>query len=304
MANVAFFGLGKMGEPMARNLLTKGHGVVAVPHRNREPLERLRPLGAKEAATPAEAAAQTDVAITIVPTIREVEALIYGEGGLAAGMGRGFTIVDMSTSFPPDTRRVASRVAADGGRFLDAPVTGGPKGAADGTLTIMAGGDAAVLEGVRPVLEAIGKLIYHFGDVGAGHTAKLVQNLIGIVSNVAIAEGMCLAAAAGLDLTMFFQMLSSSTANSPALQAMVPRLFARDFDNIHFKLELSAKDLRQATQLARELAVPMPASSNAVETMNLARAAGYGEQDSLALVRGLERVIGKEIRGEIPKKDA
>jgi 3-hydroxyisobutyrate dehydrogenase-like beta-hydroxyacid dehydrogenase len=298
MARVAFFGLGKMGEPMAGNLLAAGHEVVVKAHRDRGPVERLVAAGAREVATPAAAASRTDVAITIVPTAAEVEELIFGPAGLAEAMKPNYTIIEMSTSYPPDTRRIAARVQAAGGRFLDAPVTGGPKGAREATLTIMVGGDASVLADVQPLLQAMGNHVFHFGAIGAGHTAKLVQNMIGIIANAGIAEGFALAAAAGLDVSQLFQMLASSTSNSPALQHMIPKVFARDFDNVGFRLDLSYKDIRQATALARELAIPLLAANGAVELMQLARAAGYGHQDSTAIVRGLETVLGRELRGE------
>jgi 2-hydroxy-3-oxopropionate reductase len=301
MAKVAFFGPGIMGEPMAGHLLANGHQVLVVPHRNRAPIDRLVARGAKEVASPAAAAAETEVAVMILPTSLEVEDKIFGDQGLASTMKRGYTIIDMSTSYPPDTRRLAARVVEAGGRFLDAPVTGGPKGAREATLTLMVGGDQAVLDSMRPVLNAMGKLIYRFGDVGAGHTAKLIQNLITIVANCAIAEGFALAAKAGLDLTSFFQMVSTSTANSPALQSVVPKMFSRDFETVNFRLELVYKDLKQAAAMAREIGVPLFATNGAVELLHLAKISGFGDQDGSAVVRGLEKLLGVEVRGEVKK---
>jgi 2-hydroxy-3-oxopropionate reductase len=296
MLKVAFFGAGIMGEPMAGHLLDAGHQVVVMAHRNRDPIERLVARGAAEARTPAEAARRTDVAITIVPTAREVEEIIFGENGLADAMPAGYTIIDMSTSYPPDTRRIADRVVARGGRFLDAPVTGGPSGARNKTLTIMVGGDPQTLEAMRPLFEAMGQHVHHFGAVGAGHTAKLIQNMIGIIAGAGIAEGFVLAKAAGLDVEQFFTMLSTSTSNSPALQHTVPKIFSRDFEKIGFRLDLAYKDIRQATALARELTVPLPAANGATELMQLARATGFGHLDQTAVVRGLETIVGVEVR--------
>lgn len=302
--NVAFFGPGKMGEHMARHLLAAGRRVVVVGHRNREPVERLRAQGAREAGTAADAAAQTDVAIMVLPTAFEVEQTLFAPSGIASGMRSGYIAVDMGTSYPPDTRRLADRFAAAGGTLLDAPVTGGPSGARAGTLTIMVGGEPAPVARVRPLLEAMGKNIFHFGPVGAGHAAKLVQNLIGIVTNAGICEGFALAAKAGLDIGQVFQMLTTSTSNSPQLQHVIPKVFARDFDNVGFRLDLAFKDLKQATALGRELAVPLITANGAAELMQLARAAGFGHQDSTALVRGLEQAIGVELRAEVAKPDA
>jgi 3-hydroxyisobutyrate dehydrogenase-like beta-hydroxyacid dehydrogenase len=299
--NVAFFGLGRMGEHMAGHLVAAGHNVVVVAHRNRGPVERVVARGAREAGTAADAAAQTDIAIMVLPTALEVEEKLFAPSGIASGMRPGYVAVDMGTSYPPDTRRLAERFAAAGGTLIDAPVTGGPSGAKAATLTFMVGGDAATAAKIRPLLEAMGKHIFHFGAVGAGHVAKLVQNLIGIVTNAGICEGFALAAKAGLDVGQVFQMLSASTSNSPQLQHVVPKVFARDFDNVGFLLDLSFKDIRQAAALGRELAVPLITTNGAVEMMQLARAAGFGHQDSTALVRGLERAIGMELKAEVKK---
>jgi len=297
MARVAFFGVGLMGEPMAEHLLAAGHGVVAVAHRSRAGVDRLVRKGAAEGSTASDAVERTEIAIMMLPTADDVEEVLFGAGGAARAMAPGYTVIDMGTSFPPRTRQVAARVAERGGRFLDAPVTGGTKGARDGTLTIMVGGDPATLESVRPLLAAMGSQIYHFGDVGAGHTAKLVQNMIGIVSAAAIAEGFALAAAAGLECDRLFQMLSASTSASPLLRGMVPKIFARAFDQVNFRLDMAYKDLRQATQLGREMTVPLPAANGAAELMQIARALGFGAQDSAAVVRGLETLLRIEIRG-------
>lgn len=295
MAQVAFFGVGLMGEPMVNHLLGAGHEVVVVAHRSREAIERVVSRGAVEAKTAAEAIRRAEITITMLPTADDVEATLFGGAG-APLVGAGHTVIDMGTSFPPQTRRLAARVAASGGRFLDAPVTGGPRGAHEGALTIMVGGEASTLADVRPVLEAMSAHIYHFGPVGAGHTAKLIQNMIGIIASAGIAEGFTFAAAAGLDVEQLFQMLSSSTSNSPALQGMVPKVFAGEFERVNFRLDLAYKDIRQATALAREMTVPLPVANGAVELMQLARAFGYGSQDSTAMIRGLESILRVEVR--------
>ena len=303
MAKIAFFGVGLMGEPMVHHLLGAGHEVVVVPHRSRASIERVVARGAAEAKSAAAAIRDAQITITVLPTADDVEATVFAGQGLSS-IGAGQTLIDMGTSFPPQTRRLAARVTAAGGRFLDAPVTGGPKGAQDGTLTIMVGGEASTLADVRPVLEAMGTHIYHFGPVGAGHTAKLIQNMIGIITSAGIAEGFAFAAAAGLDVEQLFQMLASSTSNSPALQGMVPKVFAGEFERVNFRLDLAYKDIRQATALAREMTVPLPVANGAVELMQLARAFGYGSQDSTAMIRGLESILRVEVRRGPRAKDA
>ncbi len=298
MARVAFFGVGQMGEPMAGHLLSAGHALVLVAHHSRTGVERLVGKGAVEASSASDAVRRTDVAIMMLPTADEVEAVLFEPGQAATAMAPGYTVIDMGTSYPPQTRRLAMRVVERRGRFLDAPVTGGPKGAQDGTLTIMVGGEEATLESVRPLLAAMGSSIFHFGGIGAGHTAKLVQNMIGIVSSAAIAEGFALAAAAGLDVEKVYEMLASSTSASPALKFMVPKVFARAFDQVNFRLDLAYKDIRQATQLAREMTVPLLAANGATELLQLARALGFGGQDSTAVIRGLETILRLEVRGD------
>jgi len=280
---------------MVDHLLGAGHEVAVVAHRSRAAIDRVVGRGAVEAASSVEAIRRAQIVITMLPTGDDVEATLFDRGG-ASRIGAAHTVIDMGTSFPPQTRRLAARVADAGGRFLDAPVTGGPRGAQEGSLTIMAGGDASTLMDVRPVLEAMSARIYHFGPVGAGHTAKHIQNMIGIVASAGIAEGFAFAAAAGLDVEQFFQMLASSTSNSPALQSMVPKVLAGEFERVNFRLDLAYKDIRQATELAREMTVPLPAANGAVELMQLARAFGYGSQDSTAMIRGLESVLHVEVR--------
>ncbi len=297
MAQVAFFGVGLMGELMVNRLLGARHEVTVVAHRSRAAIERVVAHGATEERMPSEAVRRTEVAITMLPTADDVAEVFFGAGRAAASMGPGYTVIDMGTSFPPDTRRLAARLSEAGGRFLDAPVTGGLRGAQEGTLTIMVGGDEDTLAAVRPILEAMGTHLFHFGGVGAGHTAKLVQNMIGIIAGAGIAEGFVLAAAAGLDVEQLFQMLSSSTSNSPALQSMVPKVMAREFEKVGFRLDMAYKDIRQATALAREMSVPLLAANGATELLQLARALGFGSQDTTAMIRGLETILRIEVRG-------
>jgi len=294
---VAFFGAGLMGEPMAGHLLDRGFSVMTVAHRHRAPIERLARKGARVCGTFAEAAASTDVTLMVLPTSREVEEVLFGTGSAAVAMRPGHIVVDMGTCYPADTRRLAARVGALGAHFLDAPVTGGVEAARAAALTVMAGGDPAVLDSIRPVLDAFSARIYHFGPIGAGHAAKLIQNMIGWIEVAGIAEGLALAKATGLELRTFFDMLSRSHSNSPIVQLMVPKVLAGDFDAIDFRLELAHKDIRQAADLARETTdVPMSVANAAEELFRLSCAEGFGTQDWTAIVRGLERKLGVEFR--------
>ena len=295
MLRVALVGAGLMGEPIAGHLLDRGFPVATVAHRNRAPIDRLVRKGATECGTVAEAAGVSNVTLMILPTSREVEEVLFGTGGIADALTQGHVVVDMGTCYPADTRRLAARAMELGAHFLDAPVTGGVEAARAGTLTTIVGGDAAILETIRPALDAFSAKIYHFGPVGAGHAAKLIQNMIGWIEVAGIAEGLALAKATGLDLGTFFSMLTHSHSNSPTVQTMVPKVLASGFDAIDFRLELAHKDIRQAADLAREATeVPMSVVNAAEALFRLSCAEGFGKQDWTAIVRGLERKLGVE----------
>ena len=297
---VALIGAGLMGEPMAGYLLGRGFPVSVVAHRNRAPVDRLVARGAVECRTSAEAARQSDITLMVLPTSREVEEVLFGEGGVAAAVKPGHVLVDMGTCYPADTRRLAHRVEALGAHFLDAPVTGGVEAARAGVLTVMVGGRLAVVDLIRPALDAFSAKIYHFGPIGAGHAAKLIQNMIGWIEVAGIAEGLALAKASGLELGSFFDMLSHSHSNSPIVQMMVPKVLAGGFDMIDFRLELAHKDIRQAADLARETTtVPMPVANAAEQLFRLGCEDGFGRQDWTAVVRSLERKLGAEFRASL-----
>jgi 3-hydroxyisobutyrate dehydrogenase-like beta-hydroxyacid dehydrogenase len=297
MLRVALVGAGLMGEPIAGHLLDKGFPVATSAHLNRAPIDRLVRKGARECATLADATGASDVTLMILPTSREVEQVLFGTGGIGTALKPGHVVVDMGTCYPADTRRLAARVIDLGARFLDAPVTGGVEAARAGTITTIVGGEPAVLDLIRPVLEAFSAKVYHFGPIGAGHAAKLIQNMIGWIEVAGIAEGLALAKATGLDLGTFFSMLSHSHSNSPIVQMMVPKVLAGGFDAIDFRLELAHKDIRQAADLAREATeVPMTVANAAEALFRLSCAEGFGKQDWTAIVCGLERSLGVEFR--------
>lgn len=301
---VAFLGAGLMGEPMAGHLLRAGHEVVVSAHRNREPIRRLVELGAVEVESPAAAASECDAALMILPTSREVEAVLFGEKGLVHGMLPGFIAVDMGTCYPADTKKLAQRFAETGGRLIDAPVTGGTEGAQNGTLATMAGGDIEVFETVKPLLSAFSSHLYHFGELGSGHAAKLVQNMIGFIEVAAVAEGLALSRALGLDSQKFFDMLGNSHSNSPIIQWMVPKVFAGRFE-AEARLDIAYKDMSQAVKMAREMtALSLGIANAATELFQMGRALGFGDQDSTAVIRGLERILGTEIRTGMTDKSS
>jgi 2-hydroxy-3-oxopropionate reductase len=296
MARVAFFGAGLIGEPMAARLLGAGHRLSVVVHRNRAPVERLVAAGAVEASSGAAAVRATDAAILVLPTVRQVEDILFGPSGCADGMAPGYLVIDMGTGFPPDTIRIAQRLEEKGARFVDAPVTGGRGGARNGTLTIMVGGAPDAVAAAQPFFEAMGTHVYHFGPAGAGHTAKLIKSLITIACHGALAEAFTLAAAAHLDVSMVFAMLSTVGSLRPLLDSVLPKVLAGEFERVDSRLETVFKDIKQAAALGRELGVPLLVANGAAELVQLTRALGFGHLDSTALIRGLETIVGVEVR--------
>src|SRR5690606_28498595 len=214
---IGFIGLGTMGAPMARRLVEAGHDVT-VHSRTREREEPLAALGAKRAASPRACAEGAELVVTMVSDTPDVQAVVLGEQGAALGMERGSVLVDMSTIAPATTRRIAAALAEHGVAMLDAPVSGGSEGAERGTLSIMVGGEAAALERARPALEVLGTTITHVGPSGAGQVAKAVNQTIIAGTYAAVAEGMALALAAGIDVEAALRALGGGAAGSWVLE--------------------------------------------------------------------------------------
>jgi 3-hydroxyisobutyrate dehydrogenase len=253
---IGFVGLGTMGAPMASNLLEAGFDVI-VHNRTRTKEEALAKLGAQRAATLAEAALNADVVVTMVSDTSDVEEVLFGEDGIAAGAQPGTVVVDMSTISPDSTRGFGERLAAQGIGYVDAPVSGGSEGAEKGTLTIMCGGEAADVDRVRPVLEAMGSKVTHIGPLGSGQLTKAVNQIIIGGYFLALAEGLTLAMKAGLDTDMVLEAISAGMCRSAVLEMRAPNMI-NDTYPLGFKLALHLKDLGIALTTARELGVDLP----------------------------------------------
>ena len=295
MPTIAFLGLGAIGAPMARHLPANGFELI-VWNRTRERAEQLATsVRARVAQTPAEAARAADVVITCLPTSREVEGLLDGDGGLLAGLRRGSILVDCTSGDPATSRRIAARLREHGVSFVDAPVSGGKRGAEDGTLTVMCGGDAAVVERVRPVLSAFGKNIVHCGDVGAGDMVKAVNQALLAIHIWATGEGLATLAKAGVDTRVALDVINTSSGRSNTSMNLFPeRVISRAFPRT-FRLALLDKDLRIAAEMARDAGVPAPLTQLASELFRSARAELGEEADHVEAVRVIERTAGVEI---------
>jgi 3-hydroxyisobutyrate dehydrogenase len=290
MTRVGFVGLGTMGAAMAANVAGAGFP-LAVWNRTPGRAEPLIGLGAVEASSPAEVAAASDIVIMCVSDTPDVEAVLFGPDGIAAGAGPGTLVVDCSTISPAATRAFAERLAAGGIGLVDAPVTGGSEGARKGTLSILVGGAPDDVERARPVLEAMGTTITHFGPVGTGQVAKAANQVILAGNYLAVAEGMVLAMKAGLDPEQVAAALSGGAAGSWVLVNRSGRMVANEYP-LGFRIALHRKDLGIVLELAREVgaALPVTALAAALEDGLIAR--GHGDDDNSALARPIRQLSG------------
>lgn len=282
---VGFIGMGIMGSPMSLNLVKAGHDVT-VWNRTIAKCEPLRQAGARVADKLAGVADGAEVVFTCVSDTPDVEAVLFGEEGLAFALQPGQIVVDMSTISPEATVECARRLEAQGVDMLDAPVTGGQKGAADGTLTIMVGGKPEVLEKVRPAFEAMGRNIVHCGPSGYGQRTKAVNQVVCALHILAVCEGLLFAKRAGLDLESTYQVLSSGAASSWLLSSLGRAILNDDWAP-GFMIRLQEKDLRIATETMDAVGAPSWGTTLTRRLFDAAVREGYGEEGTQALAKFL-----------------
>lgn len=289
---VGFVGTGAMGTPMVRNLVKRGHQVVAYDV-VAAALERAVQAGAARAGSAAEAARDAEAVITMLPSSAHVEAAYLGADGVREGIAAGRLAVDMSTIEPAVSRRVAEALHARGARFVDAPVSGGVPRAEEGTLAIMVGADPRDFEEVRPLLACLGASIIHVGPVGSGEVAKLCNNLIAGVAAVAVSEAFRIAEGFGVDPGVLTEVIAKSSGHTWVMEHMhpVPGLVAkapasRDYAP-GFTTDLMCKDLGLAVNAARSLRVPVAVAAAAQQVLRLASAHGLGRKDFTAVYQFL-----------------
>jgi 3-hydroxyisobutyrate dehydrogenase len=285
---VGLIGTGIMGQPMARNLTRAGHKVF-VHSRTKSRAQPLVAEGFVWCDTPARLAQAVDAVISIVPDSPDVRAVYLGPGGVCETICAGTLCMDMSTIDPAVAQEVAVCVRQRGGKFLDAPVSGGKTGAEAGTLTIMVGGDEAHVSEAMPLLLALGKNIVHCGPVGNGQLTKLCNQILCGLNLLAVCEAMVFARKVGLDPAVMHKAVSTGAAGSWALQNLGQRMLDRDFAPM-FMIDLQQKDLGLALAQAREHGVPMPGTAIVRELLGAAQAAGEGREGTQALVKTLERL--------------
>jgi 3-hydroxyisobutyrate dehydrogenase-like beta-hydroxyacid dehydrogenase len=299
LQRIGFIGLGIMGQPMALNLLKAGHEVTVV-NRTRSKAEPLEKAGAQVAASPAEAARDADVVMSIVSDTSAVEEVILGKGGVLETLRSGAILVDCSTVSPIVSRKLACHAAGKAAQMLDAPVTGSKHGAEKGELTFMIGGERATLDRAMPVLQVLGKKHIYCGPNGSGLAAKLAQNAIQAAMVEVFCEGFVLAAKAGVQPQTMFEIIQSSMARASLTDFKAPFIFKGDFTP-YFPLKLMHKDLELAMEAAYAQNVFMPAAAAVKEVYGAAKAKGRGDLDYAAVITFLEEIAGIQVRESVAK---
>jgi 2-hydroxy-3-oxopropionate reductase len=290
--NVGFIGLGIMGKPMALNLIKGGH-TLFLNSRSGVPKE-LTEAGGKACASAKEVAQKAEVIITMVPDTPDVEKVLFGAGGVAEGLSKGKTVVDMSSISPIETKAFAKKINDLGCDYVDAPVSGGEVGAKNAALTIMCGAPQAAFDRVKPLFDMMGKNITLVGGNGDGQTCKVCNQIIVALNIEAVSEALVFAAKAGADPAKVRQALMGGFAASRILEVHGERMIKRTFDP-GFRIELHQKDLNLALQGARAMGVSLPNTATAQELFNSCAANGGAKSDHSAMVKALERMAAHEV---------
>jgi len=291
----AFLGLGAIGRPMAARIAAAGMPLAVWNRTTSRAEDFAGQTGARHAATPADAARGADVVVTCFSTSPDVAAALDGDDGLLAGLSRGATLVDCTSGDPATSRRIAGRVADRGAAFLDAPVSGGVTGAEKGTLTVMVGGDAAVLDRVRPVIETFAGKIVHCGGVGAGDTVKAVNQAFLAIHLLSAAEGLATLVKEGVDPKIALDVINASSGRSNSSMNLIPeRVLTRAFPRT-FRLALLEKDIGIAAELARDNRVPAPITQLTADMYRIARGELGELADHVEIVKLVEQWAGVEI---------
>jgi 2-hydroxy-3-oxopropionate reductase len=293
MANLGFIGLGIMGKPMAQHLIAAGH-TVYVCDKVTSCMEELRSKGAIVCGNPREVATNAAVIFLMLPDTPQVEEVLFGLAGVAAGVQKGAVVVDMSSISPIATRRFSEHLLTLGVEMLDAPVSGGQIGAENATLSIMVGGQEAVFLSMKPYLELMGKNIVHIGGNGDGQVCKMANQVVVALTLEAVSEALVLASKAGADPIKVRQALLGGFAQSKILEVHGERMLKRTFEP-GFRVRLHQKDLNIALQVSRELGVSLPNTAITQELFNTIRADGGSDLDHSAMITAIEKLANHKV---------
>jgi len=297
---IGFIGVGAMGKPMAKNLINTGYEVSVYDLRP-EQVQELASLGAIPCETNLEVSASVDIVFTSLPNAAIVETVMNGPGGIFKACKKGTIIIDMSSVSPSSTQKMAAIAEKMGLEYVDAPVSGGTKGAESGNLTIMVGARPNIFEKIKPVLNVIGKNIYHVGETGLGNAIKIINNLL-LGGNMAVlAEALILGVKCGLEPEVMKEIISVSSGGSYVLNAKMENFIIKDNFQGGFSMDLQYKDLGLALEAGRETNMPLPLTSAAAQIFESGRALGLGREDMSSVIKVWENITGTTIAGGLCK---
>lgn len=291
---IGFLGLGIMGSRMAARVRRAGFPLTVWTNTPGKAARWAAEHDAVAVDTPAEVARASDLVVSMVVDGEQVASVLLGAGGVAETALPGVLCVDMSTVAPTDTRRIGAALAERGVRLLDAPVTGSSPRAEAGTLTIMAGGEAEDYTRARPLLETMGRVVVHVGELGQGEALKLINNALGAANAAALAEALLLARACGLDLDAFEQVVSAGSGASAQLELKAGAMRAHDYTPL-FKTAHMLKDVRLCLEEAQAAGVPFPAAAHARDLLTATVGRGYAAEDYAALIEAAEGLAGRRL---------
>ena len=289
---IGFIGLGIMGKPMAKNLLKAGYTDLLVNNRSAAPMEELAACGAT-AATQQEIGDQCDVVITMLPNSPQVKEVMLGADGVAAHIKTGATFIDCSSINPVASKEIAAALAEKGVKMLDAPVSGGEPKAIDGTLSFMVGGDEETFNACKPILSAMGASVVHCGEVGAGNTTKLANQIIVACNIQALSEALTLAKLAGVEPQLVFEAIRGGLAGSTVMNAKAPMMIEGN-DKPGFKIDLHIKDLNNALDCAHSVGSPLPMTAAVQEIFQWLHNNGCGQDDHSSIIKYYKKLTGIE----------
>ncbi len=291
---VGFIGLGIMGKPMAKNLAKAGYDLVVL-DRNTQVVEELVSAGAIAAESPKAVAEQVEVVITMLPNSPHVKEVVLGENGVIEGAKKGLAVIDMSSIAPLVSREISEKLAEVGVEMLDAPVSGGEPKAIEGTLSVMVGGNKEIFEKYFDVMKAMAASVVYVGDIGAGNTTKLANQIIVALNIAAMSEALVLATKAGVNPDLVYQAIRGGLAGSTVLDAKAPLVMDRKFDP-GFRINLHIKDLANVLETSHEIGVPLPLTSAVMEMMQALKVDGLGDADHCGLVQYYEKMAKVEVK--------
>lgn len=292
---VGFIGVGVMGGPMASNVLKGGHALTVF-DLDAAAVQRLVDAGATAALSPRALGEASDIVVTMLPEPRHVREVLLGPNGAALGLKPGSVVIEMSTIDPVSSRAIASELKALGIEMVDSPVGKTSEHAATGTLTLMLGGDPAVIERVRPVLDCMGNESHYCGDVGSGHAMKTVNNLLATTIMVANTEALAIGVKCGLTLELMMDVMKGTMAGNAQLFSAMPKKAFKGDDSPGFMVKLACKDVRQAVELARTQGFEPHVGAGAQRTIEEAMDKGFANRDTAALMRIREDQLGIRVR--------